>query len=118
MLDDKTLAELKAKLEQERARLENDLGKLAKKEGDDYETKFDEIGRSEEENADEMEQYMDNLGVTDTLEKNLVAVNEALERIETGTYGKCTNCQGDIPVERLRVFPAASTCISCTTNKA
>lgn len=118
MLDEKMLSELKAKLEAEKARLESDLGKLAKKEGVDYETKFDEIGRSEEENADEVEEYMDNLGVTDTLEKNLEQVNAALERIANGTYGKCENCQGDIPLERLKVYPAASKCTTCTSKKA
>ncbi len=40
-------------------------------------------------------------------------VGEALMRIEDGTYGKCIDCEKDIPVKRLEVFPAAERCIEC-----
>jgi DnaK suppressor protein len=36
-----------------------------------------------------------------------------LERIEKGTYGFCANCQQEIDIERLRVNPAAKTCVKC-----
>jgi len=113
MLDEKTLQELKEKLVEEKTRLEESLKRMARKEGTDYETSFDEIGRSEEENAEEVEQYADNLGITDTLERNLSDVNEALEKMGQGTYGKCENCNEEIPVERLRAYPAARTCVKC-----
>ncbi len=40
-------------------------------------------------------------------------VGEALMRIEDGTYGKCIDCEKDIPVKRLEVFPAAKHCVEC-----
>ncbi|UUX94309.1 TraR/DksA family transcriptional regulator [Aquabacterium sp. J223] len=40
-------------------------------------------------------------------------VQQALERIERGEYGDCTDCGMEIPVERLRVQPAAARCIDC-----
>ena len=43
----------------------------------------------------------------------LNAVAEALQRIDDGTYGKCVDCDGKIPVKRLEVFPAAKRCIQC-----
>lgn len=40
-------------------------------------------------------------------------IEEALERIEEGTYGKCVSCDGDIHLERLKAIPYARLCIEC-----
>ena len=107
--------ELKNKLLQEKARLEEELGVIGKptdKEGD-YETKFDDIGRGKEDNASEVEEYAENVAVEDNLEKQLKEVSDALKRIEKGAYGICENCGQEIDVERLRAYPAARTCIKC-----
>ena len=40
-------------------------------------------------------------------------VNEALKRIEDGTYGVCEYCETDVPVKRLEVFPSARYCVKC-----
>lgn len=44
---------------------------------------------------------------------NLVAVREALDRIEQGTYGRCKNCDREIPKQRLDAVPYATLCIDC-----
>lgn len=41
------------------------------------------------------------------------SIEAALERIESGTYGICTRCGGEIAVARLRANPAAERCIKC-----
>lgn len=41
----------------------------------------------------------------------------ALRRIEAGTYGACTDCGEAIPLERLRVQPAAERCAACQTAR-
>jgi len=109
------MEELKKQLLDEKKRLEGELGRLATKEGaEDYEAKFEDLGRSEEDNAEEVENYAANLSITDTLEKNLKEVNDALERIEKGTYGICTECEKNkIRIERLEAYPAARKCIQC-----
>jgi DnaK suppressor protein len=52
-----------------------------------------------------------------TLEENsehmLGEIDAALKRIETGTYGECTNCGKQIPAERLEARPWATLCIDC-----
>jgi RNA polymerase-binding protein DksA len=52
-----------------------------------------------------------------TLEENAVHVlseiDAALQRIEHGTYGMCTNCGRRIPEERLEALPWATLCIDC-----
>ena len=45
--------------------------------------------------------------------EELKAIDSALEKIETGTYGSCENCEDEIPRSRLKVIPHARLCISC-----
>ncbi len=44
-------------------------------------------------------------------------IDAALARIATGTYGRCTGCQREIPEERLELRPFAGTCVSCTAAR-
>ena len=37
----------------------------------------------------------------------------ALNRLAEGTYGWCEGCGAAIPVERLEIFPSATTCVAC-----
>lgn len=109
------LQELKKALLEEKKRIEEELSRIAKPitNKGDYETSFSEIGTDEDDNASEVEEYTGNLAVENSLEKQLHEANLALERIQNGTYGICVNCQKEIPLERLKAYPAASTCISC-----
>ncbi len=113
MLDEKTLEELKNKLTEEKKELEGELNKIANKANGDYEAKFDDFGRTEDDNAEEVESYANKVGVTETLEKKLEAIEIALNKMEQGTYGICENCQEEIPLERLKAYPAAKNCIKC-----
>ncbi len=40
-------------------------------------------------------------------------IEEAIERIDTGTYGKCDSCGEKIKINRLQARPVASLCIEC-----
>lgn len=53
------------------------------------------------------------MSVLDQLEEQLLDVNRALDRIEEGTYGICTNCGQPIQAERLEALPWAELCIDC-----
>ncbi len=44
----------------------------------------------------------------------LGSLQQALRRIEDGTYGRCTECGEGIPLARLQVFPETATCMECT----
>lgn len=113
------MEEFKVKLLEEKKRLEKELGDVAHKENDgDYETKFEDLGRDEEDNAEEVEEYSAKVGITETLEKNLKDVDDALKRIEAGNYGICENCPEEIRIERLRAYPAARKCMNCETEQA
>ena len=40
-------------------------------------------------------------------------LNEALKRMEEGTYGICGSCEGEIAYERLKEVPEAVLCGKC-----
>ncbi len=45
--------------------------------------------------------------------KYLAHIEQALERIDNGTYGICPDCQKPIPRERLLAVPTATRCVPC-----
>lgn len=47
------------------------------------------------------------------LEARLAEINHALERIDQGAYGMCTNCGQPVQAERLQALPQAERCIDC-----
>jgi DnaK suppressor protein len=53
------------------------------------------------------------LGLIETEQATLQEIDEALERIEKRSYGKCVNCGKPIPQARLKVKPHAKSCIEC-----
>jgi DnaK suppressor protein len=40
-------------------------------------------------------------------------IDEALARMDAGTYGLCESCQSPIPLERLEAIPRARRCVAC-----
>lgn len=46
-------------------------------------------------------------------EKQIVAINGALLRIEDGSYGFCDSCEEEIAIGRLKAIPFARTCVQC-----
>lgn len=44
------------------------------------------------------------------------AIDAALERIASGTYGTCIDCTEPIARERLVAFPAAARCLPCQSH--
>lgn len=47
----------------------------------------------------------------------LKKIDEALERIESGTFGICESCGGGISMKRLRARPVTTLCIECKTRQ-
>ncbi|HET9317416.1 MAG TPA: TraR/DksA C4-type zinc finger protein [Vicinamibacteria bacterium] len=40
-------------------------------------------------------------------------IDEALQRLEKGTYGRCEECDEEIPPARLQALPFATLCLTC-----
>ena len=57
------------------------------------------------------------LRIRDRERKLITKIDEALGRIEDGSYGKCEECDGEIGVERLRARPVTTLCIDCKSQQ-
>jgi RNA polymerase-binding transcription factor DksA len=44
-------------------------------------------------------------------------IDDALARMDAGTYGLCESCGLHIPVERLEVIPHARFCVRCSSAR-
>ena len=51
------------------------------------------------------------VGLLENEEQILEEVNDALDRIEQGTFGRCEECHQEISRKRLRVLPYARYCL-------
>jgi DnaK suppressor protein len=56
------------------------------------------------------------LSLNENERTRLQDVDEALDRIENGTYGICEECGGPISLKRLEVRPVAKYCVPCLTK--
>jgi len=56
--------------------------------------------------------------LTDNETHLLGEIDAALERIDAGTYGVCTNCGRQIGEDRLEALPWATLCIDCARERA
>jgi RNA polymerase-binding protein DksA len=61
---------------------------------------------------DALDQELD-LRVQEIRSEEIQKVEEALERVEAGTYGKCAGCGARISAARLRLIPEATLCVHC-----
>ncbi|HUL01525.1 MAG TPA: RNA polymerase-binding protein DksA [Nitrospirota bacterium] len=50
-------------------------------------------------------------------QKLLKKIDEAISRIDSGTYGVCESCGGDISIKRLEARPVTTRCIECKTRQ-
>ena len=57
------------------------------------------------------------LSLLRTLLDRLTQAEHAMHRLDDGTYGNCEGCSKPIPAERLIVFPSATSCVACKSNR-
>jgi len=105
----------KKKLDEEKTRLESELGNIGRKNPaipNDWEPA--PILASAESNpidqAGVVTDRENDVAVLDALESRYDVVLAALARIEKRNYGKCEICQKEISEARLEADPAAKTC--------
>lgn len=55
--------------------------------------------------------------VDEQLADRIRQIDEAFTRIDEGTYGQCTDCGNDIPVERLKFLPHTALCVDCARKR-
>ncbi len=56
------------------------------------------------------------LRMRDRERKLLLKIQEALIRLNDGTFGICEDCDEDIPLKRLEARPTTTFCVECKTK--
>ncbi len=103
MLDTaKIKTDLQARLES----LENRVQQLEESLRSEHSANFSEqaIERENDEVKEQLEMEAMN---------EIVAIRNALGRIDADTYGVCTSCGNDIGEKRLEILPYAGCCVKC-----
>ena len=106
----KRIADLRAYLEEERDRLKKELAHVEEL-GTDEERAG--LGNHMADNATIVFEQAKNVGMHRAQERMRAEVEDALARIDDGTYGVCRHCGTAIDSARLRAMPTASLCLSC-----
>jgi DnaK suppressor protein len=57
-----------------------------------------------------------NIALSNNAQELLAQVDEALQRLDQGSYGTCANCGREINAERLEALPYATLCITCQSE--
>ena len=57
------------------------------------------------------------LGLASGERKSLYELDDALKRIEDGTFGICDDCKSSITKVRLKAVPSARLCIKCQQKR-
>lgn len=114
--------EMKQQLEEERTVLQQELETVSSEDVGEHVAgsrapRFPNYGDdaldANDDSPTEVIDYSVNINVTGALSDRLKQVDDALGRITQGTYGTCARCGEVIAEDRLRVNPAADTCIEC-----
>lgn len=109
-------AHLKKKLEEEKERLESEMGKIGRRNlavPGDWEPVPPENGIVSDlaDQADITVSRETNAAILNDLEARYDGILAALARLEKKAYGKCTVCGKEIEEARLEADPAATTCM-------
>jgi len=59
----------------------------------------------------ENDEVLESLG--NASEQELMKIDEALKRIDSGQYFSCSKCGEEIPAERLELLPFSTECVNC-----
>jgi DnaK suppressor protein len=110
------LKAIKKRLLEDQAQLERNLAMRdedAVDSGDDLVQERGGVGNHMADDATDTTEEETTLALQNEAQQMLDQINEALERIEAGTYGVCANCGKKIPQARLEARPFAKYDIKC-----
>src|SRR3990167_4893482 len=120
-MDKDELMKLKAQLEAERVKIAEGLNHLER----------DNLNRSQRDASGDLSGYSFHMAdmATDNFDREfsldlasaeqtvLNRIDEALKKIDEGSYGICENCEKPISLKRLKAVPYAKLCIKCKEDE-
>ena len=111
-LDKKTIAKFKKILLKEREQIVGEVKQIVESSKEMGQDGIQDIG----DEAANIYNKQVLLSLNENERMRLQEVDEALDRIENGTYGICEECGGPISLKRLEVRSVAKYCVPCLTK--
>jgi len=111
-IDKKTIARLKKVLLKEREEIVGEVRQIFESSKEMGQDGIQDIG----DEAANIYNKQILLSLTESERVRLQEVDEALDRIEAGTYGTCEECGEAIGLKRLEVRPVAKYCVPCLSK--
>lgn len=115
--DKKTRQEkLKKALMDKKRKMWNELrDEIFNKLGKEYNKQFDSPQDLEEQSLIDLIEDT-GLAIADMHREELTKMDEAITKLEDGTYGMCEDCESEIDEERLKVVPLTPFCVKCQSK--
>src|SRR5438105_7293655 len=102
---------------EEKARLEADRARLVHHPAEPMSQGAGELGDFDPnhpgDNAEETFERAKDVALTANVDGQLAQIEEALSRLDEGSYGTCQRCGKAITEARLEALPFATLCIDC-----
>jgi DnaK suppressor protein len=106
-------SDLKRMLEDRRREILNEVqGKIRDQRDDSTWGKVNEVLDAGESSEVDIQEDIE-FALIQMKAETLTKINEALNRLDEGTYGYCSDCGGEISEQRLRALPFAVRCKEC-----
>lgn len=99
---------LRAFLESERSRLQDVIAQLDAEGGENL-----GYGNHMADDASEAFEQAKDLALRQNAKQLLIQIQDALARLQRGTYGICEYCGQEIDPARLKALPYVATCLRC-----
>ncbi len=112
MLD---LDEIRDRLKQGRDRLDSRMNDLGITSDDDIQRFREDEGFADSGSV--AAEKGNTISLAETLSESIADIDAALVRLDSGTFGICTECGATIGEARLDIRPAAKCCLDCASNE-
>jgi DnaK suppressor protein len=108
VVDQERYEVLKGMLEERRQEIQQKLRSLR----ESLPVEAGEVRDAEEQSVDDFVREVD-FALMQMKSETLAKIDEAISRLEDGTYGLCTECRTEISEARLQALPFAALCRGC-----
>ncbi|NTV52993.1 MAG: RNA polymerase-binding protein DksA [Candidatus Firestonebacteria bacterium] len=110
----------KTQLESLRKMLQEQKQSLLEKVKTNVSSSKEDLPNEVRDSADAASDYYERelaWGLSETERMRLQEVEDALERIDGGSYGNCEGCGAQIAAPRLEALPFAKLCVACQSKE-
>lgn len=107
------VAQVRASLDSELGRLREELAQAQDHLQQLREEQTAASGEDPIDSGTHAQERESEMGIVTHAEQTIHQCEEALGRLDAGSYGVCENCAGPVGKRRLMAFPKARTCIDC-----